>query len=96
VFWAGVEAEKLDLLQKDVEDRMSELGFAKENRPFTPHLTWRASGIPAVCCAGLRSREMEGPLVPRICADRFSLFESILHRTGAEYHVVQTFELAVK
>ena len=95
VFWAGVESDGLPALQEDVESRMASLAFEKENRPFSPHLTLA------------RFRDPHGllPLTPeaekwkdfsfhQFTADRFCLFESILHRTGAEYHVVQSFQLA--
>lgn len=41
VLWAGVEGdtEGLQQLQGLVDDSISELGFAKERRPFRPHLT---------------------------------------------------------
>lgn len=41
VVWVGVEepSGSLSLLQRQVEDRLEPLGFPKENRPFSPHLT---------------------------------------------------------
>ncbi|MFB6363177.1 RNA 2',3'-cyclic phosphodiesterase [Paenibacillus elgii] len=41
VLWAGVqgEVEKLGQLQRRIEDAMTTLGFAAENRPYKPHLT---------------------------------------------------------
>ena len=41
VLWAGVTGDLAELgrLQTFVDDELSELGFAKERRPFRPHLT---------------------------------------------------------
>lgn len=40
VMWVGVEAPSdLAYLQRSVETAMARLGYAKEDRPFTPHLT---------------------------------------------------------
>jgi 2'-5' RNA ligase len=41
VIWIGLsgELEKLGSLQKRIEERLVPLGFPKEKRPFTPHLT---------------------------------------------------------
>jgi 2'-5' RNA ligase len=41
VIWIGLsgELEKLSLLQKRIEESFIPLGFPKEKRPFTPHLT---------------------------------------------------------
>jgi 2'-5' RNA ligase len=41
VVWVGLggEIEKLQILQKSLESKLSALGFPPEARPFTPHLT---------------------------------------------------------
>ena len=41
VFWLGLEGDidALLLLQKAIDDAISKLGYARENRPFTAHLT---------------------------------------------------------
>jgi 2'-5' RNA ligase len=41
IVWVGLggEVEKLAALQKRIESAMARLGFAPENRRFTPHLT---------------------------------------------------------
>ena len=40
VIWAGCESTSgLRLLQRQVEEKMAEIGFAKEARAFHPHLT---------------------------------------------------------
>ena len=41
VFWVGVggEMDKLSGLQQNIDSALAALGFAKEERPFVPHLT---------------------------------------------------------
>lgn len=41
VIWVGIEgdAEKLALLQRNVDSSLSALGFASDSRAFSPHLT---------------------------------------------------------
>jgi RNA 2',3'-cyclic 3'-phosphodiesterase len=46
VFWIGIEAgPQLSALAKAIDEKMPTLGIAKEDRPFSPHLTLaRAAG----------------------------------------------------
>jgi 2'-5' RNA ligase len=41
VFWVGIggEVDKLSKLQQSIDSTLAALGFAKEERPFMPHLT---------------------------------------------------------
>jgi len=41
VFWVGIggELDKLSRLQQNIDSALAVLGFAKEERPFVPHLT---------------------------------------------------------
>jgi 2'-5' RNA ligase len=41
VFWVGIggEVDKLSGLQQNIDSALAALGFAKEERPFMPHLT---------------------------------------------------------
>lgn len=41
VFWVGIggEVDKLSRLQQTIDAALAALGFAKEERPFVPHLT---------------------------------------------------------
>jgi 2'-5' RNA ligase len=41
VFWVGIggEMDKLSRLQQNIDSALAALGFAKEERPFVPHLT---------------------------------------------------------
>ena len=47
VFWAGVATPpNLVMLAEQVEHAMEKLGFAREDRPFTPHLTLARFKVP--------------------------------------------------
>jgi len=39
VFWCGIEAPGLDALAADTDDATAALGVAREDRPYSPHLT---------------------------------------------------------
>ena len=41
ILWLGVEGDRkaLNVLQQDVEQAVAPLGFAPENRPYSPHVT---------------------------------------------------------
>ncbi len=41
VFWVGIggEMDKLSRLQQNIDSALADLGFAREERPFVPHLT---------------------------------------------------------
>lgn len=41
VLWLGLggETDKLSALQKEIDSRLAEIGFAPDRRPFTPHIT---------------------------------------------------------
>ncbi len=92
VLWTGVKrgAPSIELLQRDLEFRLSRMGFAPEGRPFTPHLTLARfksnKGVKGLidvmhshgrvyCGAGI--------------ADKMTLFQSELLPGGAVYTVLK-------
>ncbi len=96
VVWAGVtEASgRLARIVSTVEDVFLELGFQKEIKSFTPHLTLGRA----------RSSKGKEELVelinsmgsnPRIrfVVDRAILFQSVLEPTGARYSALSVFDL---
>ncbi|MGM8365853.1 RNA 2',3'-cyclic phosphodiesterase [Virgibacillus sp. W0181] len=51
VLWAGVEkTEQMEALYEQVETRVAALGFAKDTRPFRPHITL--------------AKQWDGPVIP--------------------------------
>lgn len=93
VFWAGVKAPA-DLLElaEAVEGTMDKLGFAREQRAYSPHLTLARFKIPKPQPAlkGLAEQQNETSL-GQFEVSEFFLFESRLHPHGAEYRKVARF-----
>lgn len=94
VMWTGVESEKLAQLQKDVEDAMAVLGFEKEDRAFSPHLTLaRFRDSHGLTPLILETEKWKDADLGAFAAQEFVLYESILHREGAEYRKLSIFSL---
>jgi len=99
VFWVGIggEVDRLSRLQQNIDSALAVLGFAKEERPFVPHLTLarlRPGASPL-------ERRSFGELVdPTIFEDKYhievevvSLMRSQLTPAGAVYTRLSTVEL---
>ena len=93
VFWAGVEAPAaLAALAAKIERAMERIGFAREDRAFSPHLTLARFSVPrpqpslqaAVAAQGADS-------MGKFEAADFFLFESKLSPQGAQYRKVRRF-----
>ena len=93
VFWAGVEAPAaLAELAARVEGAMEKIGFAREDRPFPPHLTLARFQVPRPQTAlesAVTAREAQS--LGKFEASEFSLFESKLSPQGAQYRKVMRF-----
>jgi len=93
VLWAGVEAPPgLAELAGRIEVRLEELGFAREQRDFNPHLTLARFKNPRPRPA-LRAlvEQQSGLAIGRFEVSDYYLFESRLHPSGAEYRKVMRF-----
>ena len=96
VIWIGVDdpGGELKELQAKVEQGMEEMGFTREGRGYTPHLTIgrlrSGKGSKGVAQALEATKECDlGTMAVReIC-----LFRSQLKPTGAEYTKLQTIPL---
>jgi 2'-5' RNA ligase len=93
VFWAGVAAPPaLAELAARVERHMEKIGFAREDRAFSPHLTLARFQVPrpqpeleaAVAARGAAA-------LGRFEASEFFLFESKLSPQGAQYRKVMRY-----
>lgn len=92
ILWAGVGegSERLRALADDVCGSLEPLGFAREGRPYMPHVTLgRARGRPVT----LRPAQITAR-IPRFSADRMELVRSVLGEAGAAYSVVATYPLS--
>jgi RNA 2',3'-cyclic 3'-phosphodiesterase len=92
VFWCGIEAPGLDSLATDTDSATAALGVARENRPFSPHLTLaRIKDRPDLhplheAIAALPSRDFG-----RFTARTFFLYRSQLRPTGSVYTKLAEF-----
>jgi RNA 2',3'-cyclic 3'-phosphodiesterase len=93
VFWVGVEAPPaLKALVSGVEAAMEKLGFAPEQRGFTPHLTLARFKTPRPQPVLEKlATERAGLSLGGFEVSEFFLFESKLSPHGAEYHKVARF-----
>jgi len=93
VFWVGLEAPAaLGELANRVESCLEKLGFAREQRPFTPHLTLARFKVPRPQPALQALLAQRGELfLGRFEASEFYLFESKLSPHGAEYRKMARF-----
>lgn len=99
VFWVGIggDVDKLSRLQQNIDSALTPLGFAKEERPFTPHLTLariREGASPG-------ERKEFGELVAstffadkyQVAVNAISLMKSQLTPAGAIYTCLSLVEL---
>jgi 2'-5' RNA ligase len=93
VFWAGVQAPPgLGQLAGQVEGAMEKLGFAREPRPYTPHLTLARFQTPRPQPALQALIEPLGEIsLGEFEVSGFFLFESKLSPHGAEYRKLARF-----
>jgi 2'-5' RNA ligase len=94
VIWAGCQdsERRLPPLVAELEDLLEPLGFAKEKRDFTPHLTLGRvrsnEGISDLISAMKQKIDVNGP---SFVADHAVLFQSVLSPSGAKYNEICRF-----
>jgi len=96
VFWAGIEASpNLKTLAADIEKVTENLGIAREQRPFSPHLTL-ARFEPPRLPEKLRVAIQENATreFGSLRTNQFRLIESKLKPSGAEYTTLESFPFA--
>ncbi len=90
VFWAGVSAPPaLAELAARIESQMEKIGFARESRNYSPHLTLARFKVPRPqgrLVSGVT--EAGTPSFGQFEVSEFFLFESKLSPQGAEYRKV--------
>ena len=93
VFWAGVVApQALAELAARVESHAESLGFARENRAFSPHLTLARFQVPRPQPALLEAvADRATPSLGSLEVSEFFLFESKLSPLGAQYRKIMRF-----
>jgi 2'-5' RNA ligase len=90
ILWVGLEGNALTTLAARVESALQPLGFAAEQRPFTPHLTigrWRqfdrSPKTVGEALASWRNREFGESAV-----DKIVLYQSVLKPEGRIYQTL--------
>ena len=93
VFWVGLDAPPaLGELAARIESAMEPLGFARETRPFQPHLTLaRFAGQRAQPALEAALSAAGGANWGRFTVREYFLFESRLRPGGAEYSKLACF-----
>lgn len=95
VIWIDLfDSEDLVRLQGAIENSMRDLGFKKEARPFSPHLTiGRVRTLKGKDSLLSAVRTLKDREFGNIRIDRFSLMRSDLRPSGAQYTVMAEFKL---
>jgi 2'-5' RNA ligase len=98
VIWIGVEDQdgQLRELQTRIEREMAKIGFKREERDYTPHLTLgrlrTGKGKEAIVQA---LKDIEHSELGTMGVEELILFQSELKPTGAEYTKLRTIPLAI-
>jgi 2'-5' RNA ligase len=92
VFWCGIEAPSLEALAADTNAATSSVGVAKEERPFSPHLTL-ARIKERVDLSPLQSAIAAAPSLEfgRFTARSLFLYRSQLRPAGSVYTKLAEF-----
>ena len=88
VLWIGIKGQidMLIQLQKSLDDKLEEIGFSKENRPFKGHLTLARVKGRINQAKLINAIKKYGEFEPKsFIADNIILFKSDLKSTGAVY-----------
>jgi RNA 2',3'-cyclic 3'-phosphodiesterase len=98
VLWAGIDASpNLAAIAGDVEQQLEPLGFPREKRAFTPHLTlarFEPSGVSLRLRAAVQQNAERD--FGALRAGEFHLIESKLKPSGAEYTTLHSFPFAAE
>jgi 2'-5' RNA ligase len=96
VLWVGIDASpNLTGIAGQIDQGLQTLGFPREKRAFTPHLTLARFEPPGIS-EGLRAVARENALrdFGALRTGEFHLIESKLKPSGAEYTTLRSFPFA--
>jgi 2'-5' RNA ligase len=95
VLWIGVPlgAEPMAALAGHVESALDRLGFEREKRPFSAHLTIGRVRPPGNAGSTVERMAETGFKSDPFTVDTIHLMKSELQRSGAEYTVLRTIKL---
>ncbi|MCB4792847.1 MAG: RNA 2',3'-cyclic phosphodiesterase [Elusimicrobia bacterium] len=95
VVWVGVNEgkEKLDLIAKELEENLEVLGYPKEKRVFTSHLTlgrFKSEKNKAGLIKLVTENEKAKAEIGSFEVKSIDLMQSILHPEGPEYKCIKS------
>ena len=95
VLWAGVAQGEPELLAlgRTVNAAIDAAGFARDDKPFRPHLTLGRVREGARGLESLRGYALPAPLPPAAFLDRIIVMKSDLHPSGARYTALREVRL---
>ena len=96
VIWLGIDKneDKINNMQKRIEEVLEPLGFPKETRVFHSHLTLgRVRSKKNIQNLTEKIKTLSLPQLVPITVDKMILFQSILKPSGAEYTALEEFGL---
>jgi 2'-5' RNA ligase len=95
VVWIDIiDGDRLSEIQRDIENAVSSLGFEREDRPFSPHLTIGRIRSPRGTSSLLSAIEaLKDKDFGNIEVNVVSLMKSDLKPTGAQYTTLAEFHL---
>jgi len=90
VLWIGVEdpSHRLTLLHQALEDECAQAGFAREHRPFHPHLTIARLRKPQGARRLAQAHKAMGFDRETVVASHLALIRSELRSEGSRYTVI--------
>lgn len=93
VVWCGIKASaNLARIASEIDRVLEPLGIPREKRDFVPHLTLaRIDPARRVDALARAAQELESADFGSARESRFFLFESKLHRSGAEYTKIESY-----
>lgn len=98
VLWVGIEGKPLASLAEKIELALAPLGFEREKRNFTPHLTigrWRQFKHSDMNLTDVLEKHRNDDFGPT-AVDETVLFQSILNPGGAVYRRLKTARLSAE
>lgn len=98
ILWIGIEeSENLKALYDDIENSLLEIGFEKEDRKFSPHLTiGRVKDKRDIDSVIKAIASFQNFYFGTAKVNEILLMRSILKPSGAEYSKIEIFNLKAK
>lgn len=96
VIWVGAESEgdQIHQLVRNIEDRMADLGFKKESRPFSAHLTLgRVKEIKGIEPLIEKMQQVDNFEAGSLAVNEIRFIKSDLHSSGAIYTTLKKIEI---